>query len=59
VETVNCQLTDRYRAKRVWARNLWHLCHRVIRKAHSHTVAVWLNMTAGLPPLPFADLLAA
>jgi len=59
VETVNGQLADRYRAKRVWARDLWHLCHRVIRKALSHTVAVCLSVTAGLPPLRFADLLAA
>ncbi len=58
VETVNGQLADRHRVKRVWARDLWHLCHRVIRKVLSHTVAVWLNVTAGLPPLRFADLLA-
>ena len=59
VETVNGQLADRYRSKRLWARDLWHLCHRVIRKVLCHTVAVWLNITAGLPPLRFADLLAA
>ncbi len=59
VATVNGQLTDRYRVKRLWARDLWHLCHRVIRKILCHTVAVWLNVTAGLPPLRFADLLAA
>jgi hypothetical protein len=59
VETVNGQLADRYRVKRLWARDLWHLCHRVIRKILCHTVAVWLNVSAGLPPLRFADLLAA
>jgi len=59
VETVNGQLADRYRVKRLWARDLWHLCHRVIRKVLCHTVAVWLNVTAGLAPLRFADLLGA
>jgi hypothetical protein len=59
VETVNGQLADRYRAKRLWARDLWHLCHRMIRKILCHTVAVWLNITTGLLPLRFADLLAA
>jgi hypothetical protein len=57
VETVNGQLADRYRVKRLWARDLWHLCHRLIRKALCHTFAVWLNVTTGLAPLRFADLL--
>jgi hypothetical protein len=59
VETVGSQLTDRYRVKRVWSRDLWHLCHRVIRKVLSHTVAVWVNVTAGLEPLRFSANLAA
>jgi hypothetical protein len=59
VETVNGQLADRCHIKRLWARDLWHLCHRVIRKILCHTVAVWLNVTAGLPHLSFAKLLAA
>jgi Transposase DDE domain len=59
VETVNGQLADRYRGKRVWARDLWHLCHRLIRKILSHTVAVWLSVNAGYPPLRFAALFAA
>jgi len=59
VETVGSQLTDRYHLKRVWTRDLWHLCHRVIRKVLSHTVAVWLNLAAGLEPLRFSANLAA
>lgn len=59
VETVNSQLAGRYSAKRIWARDLWHLCHRLIRKVLSHTVAVWVNVNAGLPPLQFAALTAA
>jgi hypothetical protein len=59
VETVGSQLTERYRIKRVWSRDLWHLCHRVIRKVLSHTLAVWLNITAGLEPLRFSAIPAA
>jgi hypothetical protein len=59
IETVGSQLTERYRLKRVWARDLWHLCHRLIRKVLSHTMAVWLNSAAGLEPLPFSANLAA
>jgi len=59
VESVNGQLADRYRAKRVWARDLWHLMHRVVGKILSHAVAVWLNVSAGRQPLRFHDLLVA
>jgi DDE family transposase len=58
VETVNGQLAERYGVKRTWAKDLWHLCHRVIRKVLSHTVAVVLNVCAGHQPLRF-DALAA
>jgi hypothetical protein len=57
IETVNGQLADRYHGKRTWARDLWHLCHRVIRKVLSHTVVCWLNIRLGRPPLDFAGLL--
>jgi hypothetical protein len=56
VEGVNGQLTGRFRVKRVRARDLWHLAHRMIRKVLSHTVAVWLTLSAGYPPLHFAAL---
>jgi len=59
VETVNGQLAGRYSVKRVWARDLWHLCHRVIRKVLSHTVAIWVSVSTGHQPLRFDDLLAA
>jgi hypothetical protein len=59
VETVNSQLAGRYHRKRVRARELGHLCHRVIRKILSHTVAVWLNLTLGLDPRRFSDCMAA
>jgi hypothetical protein len=59
VETVNSQLAGRYSAKRIWARDRWHLCHRLIRKILSHAVAMWVNVKAGLPPLQLASLMAA
>jgi hypothetical protein len=57
VEATSGQLAERYGVKRAWARDLWHLCHRVIRKALSHTAAL-LNLLAGHAPTQF-DFLAA
>lgn len=56
LETVNGQLAERYRAKRTWARDLWHLTSRVTRKVLSHTAMAWMTRTHGLPPLSFDDL---
>ena len=58
VETVNGQLAERFPVKRTWARDLWHLCHRVIRKVLSHTVSMLMNVRAGHAPLQFAALAA-
>jgi hypothetical protein len=57
IERVNGQLAVRYRAKQTWARDLWHLCHRLVRKILSHTVLVWLAVKAGHAPLAFDHLL--
>ncbi len=51
IDTVFSQLTERYCVKRVWARELWHLASRLLRKALSHTVAFLLNHQVGNPPL--------
>jgi hypothetical protein len=56
IETAFGQLAERFRAKRTWARDLWHLSHRVIRKVLSHTVAVWMNLSSGRPALDFDGL---
>lgn len=56
VETVIGQLTERYQAKKVWARDAWHLLSRWLRKVLSHTIAVLLCQHAGLSPLAFEDL---
>ncbi len=58
IETVFSQLTERYRAKKVRARDRWHLASRWLRKVLSHTVGVYLCQQAGLSsPLRFSDLL--
>jgi hypothetical protein len=57
IEAVNSQLACRFGAKRTWAKDLWHLCSRVLRKVLSHTVAAWVNVTQGRRPLDFAAIL--
>lgn len=51
VETVIAQLAERFNGKWTWARDRWHLTHRVIRKVLAHTACVWLNLRHGNPPL--------
>ena len=57
IDTVFGQLAGRYSIKRVWARNLWHLIGRLLRKILSHTIAFLLNYWAGNQPLQLAKLL--
>jgi hypothetical protein len=57
IDTVFSQLTERYSVKRVWARDLWHLTSRVLRKVLSHTVDFLLNHQVGNPPLQLSKLL--
>ena len=57
IDTVFSQLTERYSIKRVWARDLWHLTSRLVRKVLSHTVAFLLNHQVGNPPLQLSKLL--
>ena len=49
IDTVSSQLTGRYSLKGVWAKDLWHLTGRLLRKVLSHTVAFLLNHRAGNP----------
>jgi hypothetical protein len=57
IDTVFSQLTERYSVKRVWARDLWHLTSRLLRKVLSHTVAFLLNYQVGNQPLQLSKLL--
>jgi hypothetical protein len=56
IETTNGQLAERYEMKRTWARDVWHLCHRIARKILSHTVMICLTFRHGFPPLSFDRL---
>ena len=57
IDTVFSQLVERYSIKRVWARDLWHLTSRLLRKVLSHTLAFLLNYRVGNQPLQLAKLL--
>ncbi len=57
IDTVFSQLTGRYSIKRVWAKDLWHLVSRVLRKVLSHTIAYLLNHREGHQPLQLSKLL--
>ena len=59
IETVLSQLTERYHAKQLRARDEWHLVSRWLRKLVSHTVAVLFCQQQGLSPLAFSRLLVA
>ncbi|HEV2461154.1 MAG TPA: IS982 family transposase [Ktedonobacterales bacterium] len=58
IDTVFGQLVSRCDVKRVWARDLWHLSNRLLRKVLMHTVAVLLNVERGNPPLHLAQVVA-
>lgn len=57
IETVIGQMVERFHAKKVWARDAWHLTSRWLRKVLSHTIAVLFCQQLGLSPLRFSELL--
>ena len=57
IETVFSQLCERFSIKRVWARGMWHLASRLLRKVLAHTVSIVLNRAEGHEPLRLAQLL--
>lgn len=58
IETVGSHLTERFGVARIRGHNLWHYQHRLIRKVLAHTVAVFLNLQLGRPPLDLDGLVA-
>jgi hypothetical protein len=59
IETVFGQLVGRFHAKQVWARDVWHLSSRWLRKILSHTFAVYCCQQQGLDSaLAFDHLLS-
>jgi hypothetical protein len=58
IDTVFGQLTDRCKAKRVWARGLWHLRDRLLSMALMHTLCVLFYLQDQAPPLQLERLVA-
>lgn len=58
IETVNGQLEQQFQIKDVWARDLWHLTVRVVRKLLAHALCVLLNIRLGRDPLKLKGLVA-
>jgi hypothetical protein len=57
IETVFGQLCERLSIKRVWARDLWHLSSRLLRKVLAHTAMIVLGRAQGNEPLRLAEVL--
>jgi len=51
IETVAGQLEQRFGIKTTFARDLWHLMNRIIRKVLSHTISVLMNIRMSIDPL--------
>jgi len=51
IETVAGQLEQRFGIKTTFARDLWHLMNRIIRKILSHTISVLMNIKMNIEPL--------
>jgi len=56
VETVIGQLVERFNIEKVWAKDLFHLKIRFIRKLLSHTMGVYLNRMLGREAIQFEGL---
>lgn len=57
IETVFGQLVERFNAKRIRARDLWHLTSRWMRKLLSHVIAVFFCAQNNIPFLSFSQLI--
>lgn len=58
IETVNGQLEERFSMKKTFARDLWHLMNRIIRKIVSHCLCVLLNLKLNRDPLKLEGLVS-
>jgi hypothetical protein len=57
IEPLIGQLAGRFHIQVTWAKDLWHLTERLTRKILGHTLAVFLNIRHGHPPLQLELLL--
>ena len=53
IETVIAQLTERFNAEKIRARDLWHLTVRISRKLLAHSINCCINQKYGNPLLQF------
>jgi len=53
IETVIGQLTERFNAEKIRARDLWHLTVRIGRKLLAHSINCYINRKYGNPLLQF------
>ena len=58
IETVNGQLAEQFSIKVTWARDLWHLLNRIIRKIVAHTLCVFLNLELDRDSLKLRSLVS-
>lgn len=58
VETVIGQLTGQFHFEKIWARDAWHLTHRITRKILAHTLGLFINLQIGRSNLQLASLIA-
>jgi len=57
IDMVFGQLASQFQIKKVWARDLWHMGNRLLRKILSHTLAVFFNQSQDRPLLNVASLM--
>jgi len=60
IEVVFGQLCERFKVKRMWARDIWHLSFRLLRSVLAHTICLHLNQLQGnsVQPLRLAELVS-
>ena len=58
VETVIGQLSAPFHFEKIWARDVWHLTHRIARKVLAHTLGIFMNRQLGRSDLQFEGLIA-
>lgn len=58
VETVISQLTTQFHFEKIWARDAWHLTHRITRKILAHTLGLFINQQIGRSNLQLQSLIA-
>jgi hypothetical protein len=58
IETVFSPFSGRLAVRHVWARDLWHLCNRLLRGMLTHTLCTFFHPFEGHDPFPCAAFVA-